>query len=106
MSSRSRSPPQPEMSTSPQRGRQSSWQKVTATAVGDKPRITARGLKIGDGPQGVIFSEIQAAWLDDAIATSDGSPLRIDVQLLDPLARLGGDDFAELGNVFTVARPN
>ena len=76
--------------------------------VGPKAALFCRKhriVELGDGPQGVIFGEIQAAWLDDAIAANDGSRLRVDAQELDPLARLGGDDYAGLGEVFTVARP-
>ncbi len=64
-----------------------------------------RIVELGEAPQGVIFGEIDAVWLDDAIATQDGSRLRIDAQKLDPLARLGADDYAGLGEVFTVERP-
>lgn len=76
--------------------------------VGPKVALFCRKhriVEIGDGPQAVIFGEISAAWLDDAVVTSDGSRLRIDAQQLDPLARLGGDDYAGLGSVFSVERP-
>jgi len=76
--------------------------------VGPKAALFCRKhriVEIGDGPQAVIFGEITAAWLDDAIVVTDGSRLKIDVRRLDPLARLGGDDYSGLGNVFSVPRP-
>jgi flavin reductase (DIM6/NTAB) family NADH-FMN oxidoreductase RutF len=76
--------------------------------VGPKVALFCRKhriVEIGAAPQAVVFGEIAAAWLDDAIVTREGSRLRIDARALDPLARLGGDDYAGLGPPFTVERP-
>jgi len=65
-----------------------------------------RIIEIGDGPQGLVIGEIKSAWYADDVATpSDSGPPRIDARKLDPLARLGGDDYGALGNTFTVPRP-
>jgi flavin reductase (DIM6/NTAB) family NADH-FMN oxidoreductase RutF len=64
-------------------------------------------IEIGNGPQGLVIGEIKSAWLADEIAISEGGSAipGVDVGKLDPLARLGDDDYARLDQVFTVARP-
>ncbi len=64
-------------------------------------------IELGEGPQGLVIGEIKSAWLADAIATPDPTSAvpAIDAALLDPLARLGDDDYSRLDRVFTVARP-
>jgi len=64
-----------------------------------------RILELGNRPQGVIVGEIRAAWIDEAVVDTSGEHPRIDPRALDPLARLGGDDYAILGDVRTVTRP-
>ena len=64
-----------------------------------------RILELGEGPQGVVFGEIHAAWLDDSIVRQQDGRLRVDAVALDPLARLGGEEYASLGDVFVVKRP-
>jgi len=64
-----------------------------------------RILELGDGPQGVIFGELRAVWIDDAIVDAGAERLKIDPMKLDPISRLGGDDYGRLGEVFTVSRP-
>jgi len=63
-------------------------------------------VEIGDGPQGLIIGRITNAFLaDDRVAGGALACPAINAKALDPLARLGGDDYAGLGEVFTVARP-
>jgi flavin reductase (DIM6/NTAB) family NADH-FMN oxidoreductase RutF len=64
-----------------------------------------RILELGDGPQGVIFGEITAAWIDDAVVLEAGDKPRLDPRKLDPLSRLGGNDYGVLGDVRSVERP-
>lgn len=61
--------------------------------------------EVGRGPQGMILGEVQSMYLEDGIVTATGGRLQIDAKLLDPVARLGGGDYAMLGEVFTIARP-
>ncbi len=63
-------------------------------------------LEYGETPQGIIFGEIRSMWVDDAIASTDEKGrVQIDAAGLAPLARLGGNDYAELGSILTVERP-
>ena len=77
--------------------------------VGPKIAFACRRHKIveiGSGPQGVIFGEVQQMWLDDSIcATDSDGRIQVDATRLSPLARLGGNDYAALGETITVARP-
>ncbi len=63
-------------------------------------------IEVGDTPQGLILGRLEQVYVDDAIATPgpDGG-VQIDATQLDPLARLGGDDYGALGRTFTVERP-
>lgn len=62
-------------------------------------------IEVGEGPQGLVIGEIKSAWLSDEIAGAGETIPSIDAKSLDPLARLGGNDYANLDQVFTVARP-
>ena len=62
--------------------------------------------EVGEGPRGLILGKVLAAYLDDGIATTEGSRLKIDAKALDPIARLGGNDYTTLGDIITVVRPD
>ncbi len=65
-----------------------------------------RMLDIGNGGQSVIFGEIISLFVDDTIVRVDGNNRTlIDAQALAPLARLGGGEFAHLGETFSLVRP-
>ena len=75
--------------------------------VGPKVAFACRRYRIvplGDGPQGVIFGEILHAWLDDDIVSEEAGRTRVHTAALDPLARLGGDEYSGLDGVFSVPR--
>ncbi len=59
------------------------------------------------GTQAVIFGRVVSIYVEDGLAVPDGrGRLRIDPLALDPLCRLGGDQYAGLGVVQTLARPS
>lgn len=61
--------------------------------------------EIGERKQALIFGEIVAADIDDRLVSDDGhGRLRIDAEAMNPLARLGGNDYMTFGQVKTVAR--
>ncbi len=61
---------------------------------------------IGDTPQSLVFARIETAYLSDDIATQDDrGRISIDHSSLDPLARLGGNDYAQLGKPLNRPRP-
>lgn len=60
--------------------------------------------EIGDKNQGLIFGEIKHAYVADSVLKS-GDRLQIDADKVDPIARLGASEYASLGEVFSIARP-
>lgn len=64
-----------------------------------------RIVEIGDAPQGLVIGKINQAYIDDAIAEQTDEGLKVDALKLNPLARLGGDDYATLDEILTIPRP-
>jgi flavin reductase (DIM6/NTAB) family NADH-FMN oxidoreductase RutF len=60
---------------------------------------------IGNAPQQLIFVEILDMYIDDAALSEIKGRLQVDAKVLNPLARLGANQYANLGDVFTLARP-
>lgn len=61
---------------------------------------------VGNGPQALILGEMLHAYVDDEICATDANGrFVISSQRLNPLARLGGGDYAGLGKTFTIPRP-
>lgn len=58
-------------------------------------------VRLGEPSTALILGEILLMHVADAVLTSG----RLDVKLLDPLARLGGLQYASLGDAFELARP-
>lgn len=69
-----------------------------------------RIVEVGEGPQGLVLAEIKSVYIDDnCVVPGKDDPesrLELDISKLNPLARLGGNDYAGLGASFTVKRPD
>lgn len=61
-------------------------------------------LDIGPEAQHVVFLEVEQVWLRDTLA-STGDRLKISSAELNPLARLGGSEYATLGEIISQPRP-
>lgn len=61
--------------------------------------------EIGNKPMALIFAQIEKAYVDDEIITQTEKRSDIDAGKLNPLARLGGDDYSGISKSFTVSRP-
>lgn len=67
--------------------------------------------EIGDAPQTIVYGEIKQLYIDDTVANSEeylnnpNSRLVIDPEALDPLARLGGNAYSQIGAKLEVKRP-
>ena len=61
--------------------------------------------RIGEGPAAanVVFGLIRLMHVDDAVLGPDGWP---DARKLDLVARLGGQDYARTGEIFSLKRPD
>lgn len=62
-------------------------------------------LDIGPVPQALILGEVKRIHIDETILVERDGKRRVDAKRLDPIARLGGDDYATLGDILTVPRP-
>ena len=61
--------------------------------------------EVGEGPQGLILGQIQSIWLDDSIVAEKNGRFIIDYGQFNPLSRLGGHNYALLGETLTLKRP-
>ena len=67
----------------------------------------AKVIEWGPAPQALILLEINTAFIDDAICSQDAKGrMRVDAKKLNPLARLGANEYAELGDILQLARPD
>jgi len=62
--------------------------------------------EIGEDPQGLILGKINHILIDDDAVSQDKGRLIVDPGKIDPLARLGGNHYARLGEILTVPRPD
>jgi flavin reductase (DIM6/NTAB) family NADH-FMN oxidoreductase RutF len=58
---------------------------------------------VGEGPQAVIYLAVKHIYVNDSLLTDP--PFTIDSASLDPLSRLGGENYASLGAISTIKRP-
>lgn len=56
-------------------------------------------IEVGNKPQGLILGEIKSVWLEDAAHKWDGERLVIDESIIDPLARLGKNQYASINTL-------
>lgn len=62
-------------------------------------------IEVGNKPQHLLLVEVDQFWIDDAVCYRDAKErTRVDAAKLKPLARLGGAEYAHLGEVFRIAR--
>ncbi|MGF1755697.1 flavin reductase family protein [Vibrio makurazakiensis] len=61
--------------------------------------------EIGETPQSLIFAQVEQVYISQSVIDGTSERLKIDTDALDPISRLGGGEYAKLGDVFAVARP-
>ncbi len=62
--------------------------------------------EVGNTPQALILGLVKGVYLaDDVAQLSQEGRLKVDVSKINPLSRLGGDEYATLGNVINIPRP-
>lgn len=62
-------------------------------------------LEVGNTPQHLLIAKIEEVYIDDQVVTMQNERLVIDALKVDPLSRLGGNDYATLDKTITVLRP-
>lgn len=65
----------------------------------------AQIIDIGDEPQALIFGRIEQLYIDPAAVSQQGARYQIDAQRLNPLVRLGANQYAAITAPFTLERP-
>ncbi|UUM29512.1 flavin reductase family protein [Vibrio japonicus] len=61
--------------------------------------------EIGETPQTLIFAQIEELYIDPSVIGERSDRVVVDALKVNPLARLGGSQFAVLEKTFSVARP-
>ena len=62
--------------------------------------------EIGGVPQSLIFGRVRRMYLDNAVCTQDAKGrVKVDAKQLDPIARLGADEYMDCGEIIRLARP-
>ncbi len=63
-------------------------------------------VELGPLPQALILGRVEQVYIDDAIVEQgEGGRFRVDAHRLDPISRLGGDEYGLLGEVVALPRP-
>lgn len=52
-----------------------------------------------------VYARVTKVYIDDKAASEVNGRLKVDAKALDPLSRLGGDDYAALGQFSSIKRP-
>lgn len=60
---------------------------------------------IGNTPQRLVFVEAVEIYIDDRVVTQNNNRIQVDALKANPLSRLGASQYANLGEVFSKARP-
>lgn len=61
--------------------------------------------EIGNAPQLIVFIEILEMYISDNAVSEKNSRLSVDALKVNPLSRLGANQYASLGDVFNANRP-
>ena len=61
--------------------------------------------EIGNKPMSLVFGEVHQIYVCDSIVSEQNERIKINANDLQPLARLGGNDYASISPSFTVDRP-
>ncbi len=60
--------------------------------------------QIGNVPHNLVFGEIRQIWVDDKVLREERGRLLIDAARLQPLGRLGGNEYSTLGEILDIPR--
>jgi len=62
--------------------------------------------ELGSLPQAVIYGEIKSIYIDDSITTTDEKGrIKVHTDRLQPIARLGANEYMDAGEILTLKRP-
>lgn len=62
--------------------------------------------EVGNTPQAVIYGEIVSLFInDELLVPNEKGRFQVDATMLDPLSRLGGSQYASIGDILSAVRP-
>jgi len=62
--------------------------------------------ELGSTPQSIIYGKVNHIYIDDDItSTSEKGRLKVHADKLEPIARLGADEYMSFGEIIQLARP-
>ncbi|HEY9032744.1 MAG TPA: flavin reductase family protein [Pseudomonadales bacterium] len=61
---------------------------------------------VGDVPQAIVFGRIEQVYIADAVLDSRNGRWHVDAEKVDPLGRLGADEYWTGGRVSRIRRPD
>ena len=62
--------------------------------------------EMGEVPQSLIFGRVKCIFIDDSVGSVDEQGrLKVDAAAVDPIGRLGGDEYTSFGTVYSIPRP-
>lgn len=63
-------------------------------------------VELGPLPQAMILGRVEQVYIDDAVVEQgEAGRFKVDARRLDPVSRLGGDEYGLLGEVVSLPRP-
>jgi flavin reductase (DIM6/NTAB) family NADH-FMN oxidoreductase RutF len=63
--------------------------------------------EIGGTPQSLIFGQVRAIYVDDSVVSQDPKGrIKVAAEKVDPLGRLGVDEYVTFGEILRVRRPD
>jgi flavin reductase (DIM6/NTAB) family NADH-FMN oxidoreductase RutF len=62
--------------------------------------------KLGELPQTIIYGKVNSIYIDDSIISiNDKGRVKVHAEKLDPIARLGANEYMTFGNIVSMQRP-
>lgn len=62
--------------------------------------------EIGSGPQALIFGRVHTLYVDDGVCSvSEEGRLKVHAERLNPIGRLGANEYLQFGDIVTLSRP-
>ena len=62
--------------------------------------------ELGELPQTIVYGRVNTIYIDDSIiSTNDRGRLKVHADKLDPIARLGADEYMTFGDIISMTRP-
>jgi flavin reductase (DIM6/NTAB) family NADH-FMN oxidoreductase RutF len=63
--------------------------------------------ELGGTPQSLILGRVRSIYVDDAVLSSDDrGRIRVAAEKVDPLGRLGADEYVTFGEILRIRRPD